>query len=151
MTGLGTGIAPIRSFVQDRMYKKAQGKKVGPMVVFYGCRHEKEEFFYKAEWKQYQEAGVLTQLVNAFSHDPPHYPPKMLFVNQRMDENHALLGEYMGKQGGYFYFCGLAVAVPGIDKALMAAAVGASMTTEAKKEDWLADLKRTGRYSQESY
>jgi len=75
----------------------------------------------------------------------------MLFVNQRMDENHALLGDYMGKQGGYFYFCGLAVAVPGIDKALMAAAVGASMTTEAKKEEWLADLKCTGRYSQESY
>merc|ERR1712096_114465 len=43
MTGLGTGIAPIRSFVQDRMYKKKVLKKeVGPMVVFYGCRHERE-------------------------------------------------------------------------------------------------------------
>merc|ERR1711957_569509 len=105
MTGLGTGIAPIRSFVQDRMYKKQKlGMKVGPMVVFYGCRHEKEEFFYKKEWKQYQEAGVLTKLINAFSHDAPHYPPKMLFVNQRMDENQELLGDLLGKQGGYFYF-----------------------------------------------
>merc|ERR1719321_1284960 len=49
MTGLGTGIAPIRSFVQDRLYQKRQGKIVGPMIIFYGCRHEKEEFFYKEE------------------------------------------------------------------------------------------------------
>jgi sulfite reductase alpha subunit-like flavoprotein len=151
MTGLGTGIAPIRSFVQDRMYKKAQGIDVGPMVVFYGCRHQHEEFFYKEEWKQYEQAGVLTKLINAFSHDPPHYPPKMLFVNQKMDEHHDLLGDLLGKRGGYFYFCGLSIAVPGIDKALTAAAVSAEMTTDAKKDEWLAELKRTGRYSQESY
>jgi len=152
MTGLGTGIAPIRSFVQDRMYKKQKlGMKVGPMVVFYGCRHEKEEFFYKKEWKQYQEAGVLTKLINAFSHDAPHYPPKMLFVNQRMDENQELLGDLLGKQGGYFYFCGLAVATKDIDKSLCAAAVGSGMTTTAKKEEWMEELKAAGRYSQESY
>jgi len=152
MTGLGTGIAPIRSFVQDRMYKKQKlGMEVGPMVVFYGCRHEKEEFFYKKEWKEYQEAGVLTKLINAFSHDPPHYPAKMLFVNQRMDENQELLGDLLGKQGGYFYFCGLAVATKDIDKSLCSAAVGSGMTTTAKQDEWMADLKATGRYSQESY
>jgi len=152
MTGLGTGIAPIRSFVQDRMYKKkVLGMEVGPMVVFYGCRHEKEEFFYKKEWKEFQDAGVLTKLINAFSHDPPHYPPKMLFVNERMDENQELLGDLIGKQGGYFYFCGLAVATKGIDKSLCSAAVGSGMTTEAKKDEWMANLKATGRYSQESY
>merc|ERR1711865_28154 len=151
MTGLGTGIAPIRSFVQDRMFKKKQGIKVGPMVVFYGCRHQKEEFFYKEEWKAYEEAGVLTKLINAFSHDPPHYPPKMVFVNEKMDENVPLIGDLLGKQGGYFYFCGLAVAVKGIDKALCAAAVGAGMTTDENTAEWMAELKRTGRYSQESY
>jgi sulfite reductase alpha subunit-like flavoprotein len=152
MAGLGTGIAPIRSFVQDRMYKKqVLGKEVGPMVVFYGCRHEREEFFYKEEWKKYQEAGVLTKLVNAFSHDKPHYPPKMIFVNQRMEENPELLGDLIGKEGGYFYMCGLAVAVPGIDTALKKAMIKAGTVTEKDADAWLEEMKATGRYSQESY
>merc|ERR1712019_255710 len=136
MTGLGTGIAPIRSFVQDRMYKKNVLKKpVGPMVVFYGCRHEREEFFYKEEWELYKKEGVLTELVNAFSHDKPHYPPKMIFVNQRMEENTRLLGELLGKQGGYFYMCGLVVAVPGIDKALKGAMVTEGICTKDSDDE----------------
>ncbi|CAJ1351344.1 unnamed protein product, partial [Effrenium voratum] len=50
MVGLGTGIAPIRSFLQDKLYKKQQGIATGPMVVFYGCRHEEEELLYKDGW-----------------------------------------------------------------------------------------------------
>ncbi|CAE7510787.1 CYP102A5 [Symbiodinium natans] len=46
MVGLGTGIAPIRSFMQDKLYKKNRGIKTGPMVVFYGCRHEKGGYFF---------------------------------------------------------------------------------------------------------
>merc|ERR1719230_1998740 len=148
MTGLGTGIAPIRSFVQDRLYKKRQGIEVGPMVVIYGCRHEKEEFFYKSEWKEYEKAGVLTKLINAFSHDPPHFPPTPLFVDQKMMDNQTLLGEMLGGKGGYFYMCGLAVAVPAIDKALKNAAVATKMTTEKDKDEWLVELKKAGRYSQ---
>merc|ERR1712027_228718 len=145
MTGLGTGIAPIRSFVQDRMYKKTVLKKeVGPMVVFYGCRHEREEVLYK-------KAGVLTRLVNAFSHDKPHYPPKMIFVNQRMEENLEMIGKYMGTMGGYFYMCGLAVAAPGIEAALKKAMIGAKHVTAEKADEWVENLKRTGRYSMESY
>eukprot|EP00443_Scrippsiella_acuminata_P087488 CAMPEP_0115412888 /NCGR_PEP_ID=MMETSP0271-20121206/21786_1 /TAXON_ID=71861 /ORGANISM="Scrippsiella trochoidea, Strain CCMP3099" /LENGTH=169 /DNA_ID=CAMNT_0002837149 /DNA_START=1 /DNA_END=510 /DNA_ORIENTATION=+ len=152
MTGLGTGIAPIRSFVQDRMYKKTVLKKdVGPMVVFYGCRHEREEFFYKEEWELYKKEGVLTTLINAFSHDKPHYPPKMIFVNQRMEENTRLLGDLLGKQGGYFYMCGLAVAVPGIDKALKGAMVAEGVCTKQGEDAWIAEMKESGRYSQESY
>jgi len=152
MTGLGTGIAPIRSFVQDRLYKKTVLKKeVGPMVVFYGCRHEREEFFYKEEWEFYKKEGVLTHLINAFSHDKPHYPPKMIFVNQRMEENTALLGDLLGKQGGYFYMCGLAVAVPGIDKALKGAMVAEGICTKDCDDKWITEMKECGRYSQESY
>ncbi|KAF4650812.1 hypothetical protein FOL46_000704 [Perkinsus olseni] len=61
----------------DRMYKrKVLGMDTGPMIVFYGCRHEKEEFLYRDEWKAFMEAGVLTKVINAFSHDQDH----MIFV-----------------------------------------------------------------------
>jgi sulfite reductase (NADPH) flavoprotein alpha-component len=152
MSGLGTGIAPMRSFVQDRVYKKkVLGKKVGPMILFYGCRHEREEFFYKEEWEQYKKDGVLTNLVNAFSHDKPHYPPKMIFVNQKMEENLNLISKYMGEQGGYFYMCGLAVAAPGIETALKKAMIGAKRIKASEADNWIEEMKQTGRYSMESY
>lgn len=37
--------------MQDKLYKKQHGIATGPMVVFYGCRHEEEELLYKDEWK----------------------------------------------------------------------------------------------------
>jgi len=151
MTGLGTGIAPMRAFVQDRMYKKQQGKEVGPMVVFYGCRHEREEYFYRDEWEAFKKAGVLTNMVPAFSHDPPHYPPKMVFVNHKMEEEMDLLKEFIGKQNGYFYMCGLAVAAPGIETALKKAMVGAGYVKATEADEWVEEMKRTGRYSMESY
>ena len=43
----------------------------------------------------YQSSGVLTHIVNAFSHDKPHYPPKLVFVNQNMEENSEILSKYM--------------------------------------------------------
>jgi len=152
MSGLGTGIAPMRSFVQDRVYKKkVLGKEVGPMILFYGCRHENEEFFYKDEWIQYKKDGVLTELVNAFSHDKPHYPPKMIFVDQRMQENLDLLSKYVGELGGYFYMCGLAVAAPGIETALKKAMVSCGKVKEVDADAWIEDMKKSGRYSMESY
>lgn len=152
MSGLGTGIAPMRSFVQDRAYKKkVLGKEVGPMALFYGCRHEREEFFYKEEWAQHKKDGVLTHLINAFSHDKPHYPPKMVFVNQKMEENLELIGKLMGEMGGYFYMCGLAVAAPGIETALKKAMIGAGHVKAADADAWVEELKSSGRYSMESY
>ncbi|CAK0832638.1 unnamed protein product, partial [Prorocentrum cordatum] len=125
--------------------------EVGPMVLFYGCRHEREEFFYKEEWELYKKSGVLTEIVCAFSHDKPHYPPKMVFVNQKMEENLGMIGKYMGQLGGYFYMCGLAVAAPGIETALKKAMIGAGVVKEAQADTWIEDLKKSGRYSMESY
>merc|ERR1712048_848236 len=89
MVGLGTGIAPIRSFMQDKLYKKNKGIKVGPMVVFYGCRREKEELFYKEEWEMYKKEGILTELEGAFQFD--NGTSKPIFVGDKMAEHPELI------------------------------------------------------------
>eukprot|EP00746_Dinoflagellata_sp_MGD_P157228 gnl/MRDRNA2_/MRDRNA2_86144_c0_seq1.p1 gnl/MRDRNA2_/MRDRNA2_86144_c0~~gnl/MRDRNA2_/MRDRNA2_86144_c0_seq1.p1 ORF type:complete len:1430 (+),score=380.90 gnl/MRDRNA2_/MRDRNA2_86144_c0_seq1:498-4292(+) len=151
MTGLGTGIAPIRSFVQDRLYQKRQGKVTGPMIVFYGCRHEKEEFFYKEEWELFKKEGVLTELVNAFSHDKPHYPPKMIFVQNKMEDNPDLMYKYLYEQKGYFYMCGPAFATPGIEAATKKTVGEKANLSKAQVDAWFEQLHLEGRYSIESY
>eukprot|EP00928_Gymnodinium_smaydae_P053914 TRINITY_DN3779_c0_g1_i7.p1 TRINITY_DN3779_c0_g1~~TRINITY_DN3779_c0_g1_i7.p1 ORF type:complete len:1846 (-),score=416.50 TRINITY_DN3779_c0_g1_i7:209-5746(-) len=151
MVGLGTGIAPIRSFLQDKLYKKNKGIKTGPMVIFYGCRREKEELFYKEEWAMFKREGVLTELVGAFQFDPPAYPPKMVFVSDKMAEQPALITENLLNKGGFFYMCGPAVATPSVQKALKAAVAGHGQLGEKKAEAWFEDFMHNGRYSEESY
>ncbi|CAE7630777.1 PFOR [Symbiodinium pilosum] len=168
MVGLGTGIAPIRSFMQDKLYKKNHGIKTGPMVVFYGCRHEKEELLYKDEWKMYEKEGILTALVGAFQFDKPHYPPKQIFVSDKMAERPELISDNLLEKGGYFFMCGPAVATPSVQKALKAALVKRGQShapsqaekdmwpsvcpkTDSEADMWFKDFMAAGRYSEESY
>merc|ERR1712226_1030384 len=147
MVGLGTGIAPIRSFMQDKLYKKNKGIKTGPMVVFYGCRREKEELFYKDEWAMYKKEGVLSELVGAFQFDKPHYPPKMIFVGDKMGEQPALITENLMSKKGFFYMCGPSAATPSVQKALKAAVASHGKLGEDKAEKWFEELLSGGRYS----
>eukprot|EP00930_Biecheleria_cincta_P033054 TRINITY_DN228_c0_g1_i1.p1 TRINITY_DN228_c0_g1~~TRINITY_DN228_c0_g1_i1.p1 ORF type:complete len:1881 (-),score=444.47 TRINITY_DN228_c0_g1_i1:541-5724(-) len=155
MVGLGTGIAPIRSFVQDKLYKKSKGIKTGPMIVFYGCRRYQEELLYKEEWEMYKREGVLTSLVGAFQFDKPHYPPKQIFVSDKMAEQPELISENLLDKGGYFFMCGPAVATPSVQKALKAAVLkkggAGAPKTEVEADKWFQDFMAAGRYSEESY
>lgn len=151
MVGLGTGIAPIRSFMQDKLYKKQQGKKVGPMVVFYGCRREKEELFYKDDWAMYKREGILTELSGAFQFDNGTDPPRQVFVGDKMGEQPELITENLLNKGGFFYMCGPAVATPSVQKALKSAVATKGGLGEAKASTWFDEFMHAGRYSEESY
>lgn len=148
MVGLGTGIAPIRSFLQDKLYMKQKGIKTGPMVVFYGCRKEKEELLYKEDWKMFKKEGVLTELIGAFQFDTPG---KQVFVGDKMGENPALLTSNLLEKGGFFYMCGPAVATPSVQKALKAAIAKQGSKGEDGAEKWFETFMHDGRYSEESY
>lgn len=50
MVGPGSGVAPFRGFVQERAAQAQAGEKVGPTVLFYGCRKPSEDYLYKDEW-----------------------------------------------------------------------------------------------------
>jgi len=151
MVGLGTGIAPVRSFVQDKLYKKNKGIEVGPMVIFYGCRREKEELFYKDEWAMFKKEGVLTELQGAFQFENGTNPPKQVFVSNKMEENPALITDNLMKKPGFFYMCGPAVATPSVQKALKAAVASHGELGAEKSEVWFEELMSNGRYSEESY
>ena len=65
MVGPGTGIAPFRSFIQERAVTKATGRS----WLFFGDQHAASDFLYQDELEQYQKDGVLTRLETAFSRD----------------------------------------------------------------------------------
>lgn len=50
MAGLGTGLAPFRAFVQERALARSMGKEIGPVLLYMGSRHQREEYLYCPWW-----------------------------------------------------------------------------------------------------
>ena len=51
LIGAGTGVAPLRAFVQERAQLARNGVPCGKAMLFFGCRKSSQDFLYKAEWK----------------------------------------------------------------------------------------------------
>lgn len=47
------------------------GVRLGPAVLFFGCRSAAHDFIYQEQLQAWQRSGVLTDLHVAFSRDSP--------------------------------------------------------------------------------
>src|SRR4029078_5596397 len=65
MIGPGTGVAPFRAFLYERMAAQAPGKN----SLFCGHQKSNVDFFYEDEFNGMKAAGVLTRLFLAWSRD----------------------------------------------------------------------------------
>ncbi|KNC98476.1 siroheme synthase domain-containing protein [Spizellomyces punctatus DAOM BR117] len=145
MSGLGTGMAPFRAFIEERAYWKAQGKKVGPMVLYFGSRHRAMEYLYGEEMEAYHADGLLTYLRLAFSRDQK----QKVYIQHKITEDTELLGRLMLKEKGAFYLCGPTWPVPDVRDALVKAFE--SEMTKAEATELLEALKEEERYILEVY
>ena len=69
MIAAGSGIAPMRGFIQERALQKKAGRDVGKVTLFFGCRHPDDDFLYsKTDLEEWSELGIL-QVRPAFSRD----------------------------------------------------------------------------------
>nr|WP_273840214.1 sulfite reductase subunit alpha [Halalkalibacter alkalisediminis] len=143
MVGPGTGIAPFRSFIQERAVNEGAGKS----WLFFGDRHSATDFLYQDELERYQNDGVLTKLDVAFSRDTE----KKVYVQHKMLENSNELFAWL-EAGAYFYVCG--------DKQYMAKDVHnalidiieteGDMSREAA-EEYLTEMQKQKRYQRDVY
>lgn len=66
----GSGMAPMRAFVQERAVQKRAGRDVGRVTLFYGCRSPELDYLYAdAEIGEWEKNGVVT-VHPAFSRAP---------------------------------------------------------------------------------
>ncbi len=100
MIGPGTGLAPFRGFLRERAALKAQGRTLGPAMLFFGCRHPEQDYIYADELREHAEAGIV-DLHAAFSrHDGKKTYVQDLLKDQA-DRVRALI-----EQGAIVYVCG---------------------------------------------
>ncbi len=97
MVGPGTGIAPFRAFLEQRVLEGANGRN----WLIFGEQHRATDFLYGEEFLAHQKKGTLHRLDLAFSRDQEH----KIYVQHRMLENAQELWAWLQK-GAYFYVCG---------------------------------------------
>ncbi|KAG8921704.1 NADPH-cytochrome P450 reductase [Tulasnella sp. 417] len=117
MIGPGTGVAPFRGFVQERvaLARKAIEKNGpdalkdwGQMYLYYGCRGENEDYLYKDEWPSYAAdlKGKFT-MRTAFSRSGPRKPDgSKIYVQDLFWEDRQQVADAVLNQKAYIYICG---------------------------------------------
>lgn len=152
LIGPGTGLAPLRGFIQERAALRKTGVPVGKTVLFFGCRQPAHDYIYEQELTAYARSGDLSGLHVAFSRQPgqPRTYVQDLIREQAADVYKLLTS------GAYVYVCGDAKNMaPQVHAELCAllqhqseAADKTALSAE-QAEAYLAELKAAGRYLQD--
>jgi sulfite reductase (NADPH) flavoprotein alpha-component len=143
MIGPGTGIAPFRAFLHERMATKAPGRN----WLFFGHQRSNYDFFYEDELAGMKAARVLTRLTLAWSRDAS----EKIYVQDRMRDVGRDLWAWLA-EGAHVYVCGDAKRMAkDVEAALIevVAAFGVRSTNDAIT--FLAEMKKNGRYQQDVY
>lgn len=143
MVGPGTGIAPFRAFMQERVATGATGRN----WLFFGDHHRATDFLYEDEWGHWQSAGALDRLDLAFSRDQQ----KKFYVQDRMRENAAELWAWL-ERGACFYVCGDAKRMAkDVDLALHEIIAQHGKMDTAVAATYVKQLKKDHRYLRDVY
>lgn len=150
MSGLGTGLAPFKAFIEEKIWQQQQGLTIGDIYLFMGSRHKKEEYLYGELWEAYKDAGILTHIGAAFSRDQP----QKIYIQDKILESIDELTDAIVTKNGSFYLCGPTWPVPDITACLEdIVRNGAKLAGEVIKDaaKVVEDMKEEGRYILEVY
>ena len=170
MIGPGTGVAPLRSLIWERLQwaqerdlvdeeegqeqqrptetRTTNPAQIGPSTLFFGCRNQTTDYFYHTEWQYLKQQHMPLTVLPAFSRDQGHKIYVQDLIRQHADSVHSQLRD----DGGVVYVCGSSGQMP---KAVRAALVDVLRERggmdEGKAEEFLAGMEREGRYRQETW
>jgi sulfite reductase (NADPH) flavoprotein alpha-component len=143
MVGPGTGIAPFRAFLEERLAIGANGKN----WLFFGDQHAATDFLYRDEIESMQREGSLARLDVAFSRDQA----EKIYVQQRMLEHARELFTWL-EDGAHFYVCGDASRMAkDVDRALHQVVELAGGRTAEQAAEYVRQLSTSKRYQRDVY
>ena len=173
MISPGTGIAPMRSLIWERMQWKEDPSGASLIdqddtvnhdgitsgsLLFFGCRNESADYFYRDEWDMLQRTGTL-QVCPAFSRDQTH----KYYVQDAIMKHSSLVYKILHSPNAIIYVCGSSGKMPTAVRAALAGVIreagstvedGRGEKTPVSQEaalKYLEALERDGRYKQETW
>ena len=143
MVGPGTGVAPFRAFMQQRVADGVSGNS----WLFFGNPHFEQDFLYQVEWQQYLKNGDLSRLDVAFSRDQAH----KVYVQHRIAEQAETLWQWL-QNGAHVYICGDAERMAkDVHQALVNIAVEQGGLSADDAEAYFETLRSEKRYQKDVY
>jgi len=150
MCGLGTGLAPMRALLQDRLKDKQEGKQVGQTCFYQACRYKDKDFILQNEIQQFKAAGVLTRHIGAFSHEnPKRFETADLLMSEHPEDVWNILKHPLA----HYYYCGpAAFNIPAkLEAAIVAAVQAAGNMTKENALAYIEKMKAELRWRIEAF
>jgi sulfite reductase alpha subunit-like flavoprotein len=170
MIGPGTGVAPMRALIHQRMQWRKEldlsNERVVKDLLFFGCRNAESDYFFKDEWQTLIDAGVPLEVFAAFSRDqvrspssyfPPNYSAnnpqrQKVYVQDLLRQQSSLVYNALAKQNGIVYICGSSGKMPqAVREALIEAFQTHGPMIREEAEAYLVAMEKSGRYKQETW
>ncbi|XP_041100980.1 nitric oxide synthase, endothelial-like [Polyodon spathula] len=150
LVGPGTGIAPFRSFWQQRLYEiEHRGKKPKEMVLVFGCRQAEFDHIYKEEMEEAKCKGVFSGIYTAYSREEHTFK---VYVQDILREQ--LASEVLRTlcvQRGHMYVCGdVTMAKDVLDTVQEILSVHGGMSLDEAGE-CLSKLRDQSRYHEDIF
>lgn len=143
MIGPGTGIAPFRAFLQERLlHYRAKGKH----WLFFGEWNRAYDFFYEEDWRVCEQYGHL-RLEAAFSRDQA----EKIYVQHKIAEHGEEFFKWL-EEGAYLYVCGDAQRMArDVEAALQAVIQEYGKRDAQAARDYIKRLRQQKRYLRDVY
>uniref|UniRef100_A0A6Q2Z3H2 Nitric oxide synthase n=1 Tax=Esox lucius TaxID=8010 RepID=A0A6Q2Z3H2_ESOLU len=150
LVGAGSGIAPFRSFWQQRLYDMKQtGFSGGPMSLVFGCKSSETDELYNEETLEMIRKGVLKSVTSTYSCQPGY--PKLYVQDFLRDSMAEEVLSVLCQKEGHLYVCGGVNMAQGVTLAvqeILSSQLGITLTQAG---EYLAKLKIQKRYHEDIF
>jgi sulfite reductase (NADPH) flavoprotein alpha-component len=143
MIGPGTGVAPFRAFVEQRIQSDTRGKS----WLFFGDRNFNTDFYYQNEWLRHVKDGYLTRMDIAFSRDTE----SKVYVQHKMQKHSKDIYSWI-QEGAYIYVCGdMHNMANDVNNTLINIIEKEGNTSKEDAIEYINELQKTHRYQTDVY
>lgn len=147
LIGPGTGFAPFRGFLQERANQKAKGLPIGPIHVFFGCKHPDHDWLCRDEIEGWAASGLITLHL---AHTAVAGFPNRYVQNALAAAGPALWPVLNGD--AQIFVCGDGrLMAPAVRETLIDIYESQAKSSRDSASEWLESLIDAGRYHQDVY
>lgn len=106
LIGAGTGVAPLRGFVEDvALRAEAEGVTPGRSLLFYGCHGPESDELYREEFAGWSERGVVDVRTAYSRHPEDGLEGPINYVQHRVWQDRSEVGSLLD-DGARIFVCG---------------------------------------------
>lgn len=85
LIGPGLGIAPFRSFIQEKAARRTEAVQADCLIhMYFGCRYANADYYFQQELEEYERSGLIRLRVAFSRHEPKRYVQDLMLEDSDM-------------------------------------------------------------------